>query len=91
MLQVQGAFQKWTARIASIAPEPTEMDPKLLGEVKLKGMNPPHYYLVDLQVENQNLGLKPGMTGLARVYGKRESILEIGWSIFADFWGRKLW
>jgi putative peptide zinc metalloprotease protein len=90
-LQVQGVFMKWHAQIISMAPGPTEMDPKLLGNVELKGMNPPHYYLVDLVVQNPDLALKPGMIGVARVYGERRGLLGLWWRLVSDFWGRKLW
>jgi putative peptide zinc metalloprotease protein len=90
-LQVQGLLKKWQAQIVSIAPGPTEMDPRLFGTVELKGMNPPHFYFVDLFVEEPGLTLKPGMIGVARVYGKRRSLLGLGWNLVTDFWGRKLW
>ncbi len=90
-LQVQGLLKKWQAQIVSIAPGPTEMDPNLGGKVEFKGMNPPHFYLVDLIVQNSNLALRPGMIGVARVYGERRSILGQGWEIVSNFWGRKLW
>jgi hypothetical protein len=54
-------------------------------------MNPPHFYFVDLFVEEPGLTLKPGMIGVARVYGKRRSLLGLGWNLVTDFWGRKLW
>ena len=90
-IQVQGRFKKWRAQLISIAQEPEEMDANLLGNVTLKGMNPPHYYLVDLVVENPDFALKPGMIGVARVYGKRRSLVGLGWEIVSEFWGRKLW
>lgn len=90
-LEVQGIARKWQARIVSIAPKPTEMDPKLLGKIELKGMNPPHFYFVDLLVPDPALALKPGMVGVARIYGRRRSLLGLGQEIVSDFWGRKLW
>ncbi|MGB9432218.1 MAG: efflux RND transporter periplasmic adaptor subunit, partial [Candidatus Acidiferrum sp.] len=90
-LQVQGVLKKWHARIVSVAPSPTEMDSNLLANAELKGMNPPHFYLVDLVLQNPDLALKPGMIGIARVYGKRRSLLGLGKDMFSDFWGRKLW
>ncbi len=90
-LEVQGLLKKWQARIISVAPGPTEMDPKLMGNVELKGMNPPHFYFVDLFVQDPGFTLKPGMIGLARVYGGRRSLLGLGWNMVSEFWGRKLW
>ena len=91
MLEVQGQFKKWRAQILSMAPAATEMDPSLIGNVEFKGMNPPHFYLVDLVVQNPDSALKPGLIGVARVYGDRRGVLGLAWEIVSNFWGRKLW
>jgi len=90
-LQVQGMFYTWAAQIVSMAVRPTEIDSRLLGKVELQGMNPPHFYVVDLLVQNPEGILKPGMTGIARVYGRRRSLLGLGWEIILNFFGRKVW
>jgi len=35
--------------------------------------------------------LRPGMTGLARIYGPRRSVAGILLEKLRSFWGRKLW
>jgi putative peptide zinc metalloprotease protein len=90
-LQVQGMFASRAAQIVSIAARPTELDQSLSGKVELQGMNPPHFYVVDLLVQNSEGLLKPGMTGVARVYGRRRSALGLGWELVSNFFGRKLW
>jgi hypothetical protein len=90
-LQVQGMFYTWAAQIVSMAARPTEIDSRLLGKVELQGMNPPHFYVVDLLVQNPEGILKPGMTGIARVYGRRRSLLGLGGEIILNFLGRKVW
>ena len=90
-LQVQGLLGTWPAQIVSMAARPTEIDERLAGKVELRGMNPPHFYVVDLAVQNPGGTLKPGMTGVARIYGHRRSLLGLGWETFSNFWGRKLW
>ncbi len=90
-LQVQGMFNTWAAQIVSIAVRPTEIDSRLLGKNELQGMNPPHFYVVDLVVQNPEAILKPGMTGIARVYGQRRSLLGLGWELILNFFGRKIW
>jgi len=90
-LQVQGLLMTWPAQITLVAARPTEIDQRLAGKVELQGMNPPHFYIVDLIVQNPDGTLKPGMAGVARVYGKRRSLLGLGWETFSNFWGRKLW
>jgi len=90
-LQVQGMFHTWAAQIVSIAARPTETDAHLLEKAQLQGMNPPHFYVVDLLVQNPQTILKPGMTGVARVYGERRSVLGLGLETVLNFFGRKLW
>jgi hypothetical protein len=62
-----------------------------MGRVELRGMNPPHFYVVDLLVQNPEAILKPGMTGIARVYGQRRSLLGLSLETGLDFLGRKVW
>jgi len=90
-LQVQGMFKTWAAQIASIAAEPTELDSRLLGKVELQGMNPPHFYAVNLLVQNSDGVLKPGMTGIARIYGRHRSLLGLALEAGGAFAGRKVW
>lgn len=90
-VQVQGMARTWQSQTISLAARPTEMDVRLKEPNELKGMNVPHFYLVDLLVENPDFQLKPGMTGVARVYGRRQSLAGMGWEAFSNFWGRKLW
>jgi len=88
---VQGLFKTWPAQIVSIAARPTEIDERLTGKVELRGMNPPHFYIVDLVVQNLDGTLKPGRAGVARIYGQRSSLFGLAWQTFSNFWGRKLW
>jgi len=90
-MQVDGFLKKWSASVKSVAAYSSEMDPRLLGDVKLEGMNPPHFYLVDIALLDPQEELRPGMTGLARVYGRRRSFLGKGLESFQNFWARKLW
>ena len=90
-LQVRGLLGTWPAQIVSMAARPTEIDERLAGKVKLRGMNPPHFYIVDLVVRNPDGTLKPGMAGIARIYGRRRSLLGLGWQAFSNFWARKIW
>lgn len=90
-IQVQGQLRIWLAQVVSIAARPVEIDPKLVGEAQLQGMNPPHYYIVDLLVSSEDGALKPGMTGVARVYGEKRSLLGMGWEGVKNFWERKIW
>jgi len=90
-LQVDGTFRKWDAGALTVSPTSSEIAPGLLDLEKFKGMRPPTFYAIDLQVNNENGGLEPGMVGTARVYGRRRSVAGFCYQAVADFAGRKLW
>lgn len=90
-LQVNGVPRIWWSSVASVTPASTEADPALADQPKFKGLNPPHFYIVDLQVAAEDGLLRPGMTGLARIYGKRSSLAGLGWESLKVVLGRKIW
>ncbi len=88
---VEGRAQKWTAKAIDIAPVSSLADPSLIESAKYKGLIPPSFYCVQLLIPNSDGALKPGMRGTARIYGRRRSLLALGWQTIAHFFGRKLW
>jgi putative peptide zinc metalloprotease protein len=90
-IEVAGAFRKWNSEVVGISMSSSEIHPSLAEREQYKGLNPPHFYVVDLRVPNDNGQLKPGMAGLARLYGKRISLAELLWRGVRDFYGRKIW
>ena len=90
-IQLDGFFKTWKAHIGEISSEPGVMKMGLAGGNDLNGIAPVNFYVVDLIVANQTERLRPGMTGLARIYGRRRSLGGMAWEAIRDFWGRKLW
>jgi putative peptide zinc metalloprotease protein len=90
-IEIVGAIRKWSAEATGISMASSEIDPDLADRAQYKGLNPPHFYMVDLHIENADGQLKPGMTGLARLYGHRISAAGYLWMQVSDFFGRKLW
>ena len=90
-LQVDGLWRKWNAQTAAVTATSTAMDGALEDVNKYKGLNPPTFYVVELTVENSRRQLKPGMTGLARVYGRRRSLGAMWAEGLGNFFGRKMW
>jgi putative peptide zinc metalloprotease protein len=88
---VDGFVRGWEARVNRIGSEPAEISQGLSGESNLNGVTPLHYYVADITVANADGELLPGMTGLARIYGKRRNLAGMMWEGIRDFWGRKLW
>jgi len=90
-LQIDGQAKKWDADVLSIGVSSMEIDPRIRAKTQLKGMNPPLYYQVDLVVANRDGTLKPGMVGVARIYGRRRSFGGLFLDSLQNFWGRKIW
>ncbi|HME12149.1 MAG TPA: efflux RND transporter periplasmic adaptor subunit, partial [Candidatus Acidoferrum sp.] len=90
-VQIDGMWQIQDATTQDITEASWEIDPSLNESNKLKGLNPPNFYLVDLALINPDGSMKPGMTGLARIYGRRRSIAGLAWEGIAHFAGRKVW
>jgi multidrug efflux pump subunit AcrA (membrane-fusion protein) len=90
-LQVEGVPETWRTYVTAIAPASSQSDPTLLDPSKFKGLHPPQFYLVDLQVSGVDGRLKPGMTGVARVYGERISLAGLAWRNLRVVLGRKIW
>ena len=90
-LQVEGVPATWESRVTAITPISQASDPTLLDATKFKGLHPPQFYLVELLVSGTDGRLKPGMTGVARVYGKRMSMAGLGLESLRIVLGRKIW
>ena len=88
---VPGKWRMQAGKVEAISANVFEMDPELMDVSKLQGMTPPHFYLVDLIIENPGGELRPGMIGVGRIYGRRRSSWGLIWESVSQFFGRKLW
>jgi len=90
-IAVDGAMRKWNAVATGISMVSSEIDPGLADRGQYKGLNPPMFYVVDLHIINDDGRLRPGMSGVARLYGRRVSAAGYLWTALGDFFGRKIW
>jgi hypothetical protein len=90
-IEVDGAARKWQANAIHISASSSEIDVGLAERAQYKGLNAPNFYVVDLEIENVDGRLKPGMTGLGRIYGRRRSIAGYLWIQLSNSFGRKIW
>jgi len=90
-LQVAGILSIWQSRATAITPVSQPSDPTLIDQTKFKGLHPPQFYLVELPLADADRRLRPGMIGVARVYGKRMSLLGLGLMTLQNAFGRKIW
>ncbi len=92
-LQLDGRLRRRKGQVARVSMLPTEPPPGAAADAG-KESNPDkvrQYFFVDIVLENPGNELRPGMTGLARVYGSRRSLGGMVAETLKNFWGRKLW
>ena len=90
-LLATGSVQKVRASVAAVEPASSEIPPGIIDLSRYKGLRPPNFYVVDVNLPNPTGALKPGMVGTARVYGRRRSLAGFGWREIKDFLGRRAW
>jgi putative peptide zinc metalloprotease protein len=90
-LLVDGLWGKRDARTVAIEPMSSDIVPALIDLSRFKGQSPPRFYVFELLVENLTGAMRPGMTGTARLYGRRRSLAGLASQWVRDFLGRKFW
>jgi len=90
-LQVDGLWGRRDARTVAIEPLSSDIAPALINVSKFKGQSPPRFYVFELLVENLTGPMRPGMTGTARLYGRRRSLAGMAAQDVVNFFGRKFW
>ena len=88
---VDGYLRHWDAKAIEVAPVSSLADPNLAEATKYRGLVPPNFYCVQILLHNSDGLLKPGMKGIARIYGRRRSLLGSLWQGFDHFFARKFW
>jgi len=76
--------------IEEIGSAPSELPPGLVESNKYKGLKPPAYYVVIVAVSNPG-ALKPGMSGEAKIFLRRQSLAGRAWESFWDATARRVW
>jgi len=90
-LRIDGIPETWESRVAAITPLSSSSDPTVVDLRKYAGLRPPQFYVVQIPMTSLNSRLKPGMTGMARVYGKRQSLTEWAFEQVRIILDRKVW
>jgi hypothetical protein len=92
-LQLDGLLRRRDGQVSLVSPRPTEKPLWALQEAAKDSdaEEARQYYFVDILLENPGGELRPGMSGVARVYGSRRSIGGLAFEVVKNSWGRKLW
>jgi putative peptide zinc metalloprotease protein len=90
-LRTGSEFLGLKGKVISISPAAEEAvaGVQLVGEYK--GLRPPPYYVVDTLVPNPTGTLSAGMTGDAKIFSTRKSLLYFAWREIGEFVDRKVW
>ena len=90
-LEVDGLWGRLDARVTSLAPKSSEIDPALAQASQFRGLAVTSFYVAQTEIDNPDGRLKPGMIGTARIYGERRSLAGLVWQEGWRFFARKIW
>jgi putative peptide zinc metalloprotease protein len=91
-IQLDGRLGRRRGEVVQVSAQPTEAPPGAADEAAKDANGEAHqYFFADIVLENPDRELKPGMMGIARVYGNRRSLGGLVLETVRNFWGRKLW
>lgn len=77
--------------VAAIAPASQQIEGGLVSESNFKGKRLPKFFVYDILVDNPEGKLRSGLSGTAKIFGRRRSIAGLAWEQVANFLGRKIW
>ena len=90
-LQTESEIVPITAKLASIAPASTEIEPGLIPKDQLKGIVAPRFYVGSVFLNNSSGELREGMTGNAKILVARRSLAALMWIFMHDLVARRVW
>jgi len=90
-LGIDGFWSKVDARVLSLAPRSSGINPALAHASEYEGLATPNFYVAIVVVANSEGRFKPGMIGTARIYSARRSLAGLVWREGWRFFARKLW
>jgi putative peptide zinc metalloprotease protein len=90
-LRMDSSFRSISGVVSGIARSSSEIEGGLEEKSNYKGLVTPGYYAVTVEERNPENKLMYGMTGTAKIYTARRSILGMAWRTAVDFARRKLW
>lgn len=89
-LRVPSRVLPYEGLVVSVSPSEQEVAPGLEATTKIKGFGYGPHYAVTIQVSNDGR-LLPGMSGTAKIFGRRRSLAGLMLQPLLDFLGRKFW
>jgi multidrug efflux pump subunit AcrA (membrane-fusion protein) len=90
-LRLDGGWMPVHGKIVSISPDAQSLASGLEAPPKYRGVALPVFYSVYIALDNSDGKLRDGMTGTAKIFGKRRSILGSLLEPVVDAVARRLW
>ena len=78
-------------RIQRIALASEQVDPGVMVASTFQGLRAPVFYVATMPLSNSQRALRDGMTGTAKIFAQRRSILGLCLEQVRDFVQRKIW
>ena len=91
VLRMDSSWRPTHGTFESFSPVSHEMAKGLIPPAKYKGMRPPTYYVLKMDIPNARGELLTGMTGTARVYGQKRSVGAILFKPVVQMVMRRIW
>ncbi len=90
-LRMDSQWSSVPATVLSISPASQAPDPGLISTSEYKGIKLPEYFVVTVAVANPSGEYRDGMTGTAKIHGRRRSVLGIWLDPVVTAAARRLW
>jgi multidrug efflux pump subunit AcrA (membrane-fusion protein) len=87
-------YSSWSARkgnVNSVGSSPVPLADGLQERNPYKGLHPPSFYVVNVAIDNGDGKLRAGMSGEAKIFVRRQSMLAMVSEEVRDFVSRRVW
>jgi multidrug resistance efflux pump len=89
-LRAPSRLHPFSGTVRAISPDWVPLDPSLGQKEQLAGINPPRFFAVEASLDSGD-GLRPGMTGTAKIQVGSRSLASFAWRFGRDLVKRRLW
>jgi putative peptide zinc metalloprotease protein len=86
----EGMLQSLAGTVVSVSPAAAPIPAGLTEDSDYVGIRPPQYYLAVVSFAPRSL-LPDGLTGTAKIFVRRRSLMGFGWQFLRDMTARKFW
>jgi len=91
VLRTQSSWRSVAGEVISISPASQVPDAALVAKAEYSGIDVTQYYLLTVAIENPGGAFRDGMTGTAKVFGRRRGAISLLLQPVVDAVARRLW